>query len=215
MAVLLHHISQITRFPVIIFDLGGVIINLDFDLTRKGIEQLGQLTYNQVFEHPNKTRLFNQYETGSISTAEFRNQLRSIIHSTCSDAELDRVWNAMLLDIPPQRIELLYHLRQSHRLFLLSNTNQMHQHFFEAYLMAQYGKNVFTEVFEKVYYSHLLGLRKPNTDIFDAVISDAGINPADAVFIDDYLPNVEGAIQAGLNGYYLQPSESILDINRP
>ena len=121
-------------------------------------------------------------------------------------------WNALLLRFPPERIALLDGIRKKYRIFLYSNTNAIHhQRFMEIYREAFPGSEL-NDHFEKAYYSHILGHRKPDTTGFEIIIRENGLNPAETLFVDDAFMNMEGAIKAGLKGLYLPPGMTINDI---
>jgi putative hydrolase of the HAD superfamily len=120
-----------------------------------------------------------------------------------NDETIDRAWNSLLLDFPDDRKHFLYELAKKYRLFLLSNTNEIHIRCFENILKRDHGKNFLPEVFEKTYYSSRLGMRKPDTEIFDFVLKDNGLDPHETIFIDDTERHVKGGQVAGISSYWL------------
>jgi putative hydrolase of the HAD superfamily len=122
-------------------------------------------------------------------------------------------WNAMLLDFPKERIDLLAELRKKYNLYLFSNTNAIHLAAFQKTFAETFNGASLDGEFTKAWYSHLIKLRKPDVEAYEFVISDGGLNPAETVFIDDALVNVEGARKAGLHGIHLEPGKTILDID--
>jgi putative hydrolase of the HAD superfamily len=128
-----------------------------------------------------------------------------------ADEAVIDAWNALLLKFPPERIALLEDLKTRYRLFLFSNTNAIHlQKFSEIYRQSFPGK--LEDHFEKAYYSHEMGHRKPDLAGFSKIILENGLDPKQTLFVDDALMNVEGAIKAGLKGLYLPPGMFITDI---
>jgi putative hydrolase of the HAD superfamily len=120
-------------------------------------------------------------------------------------------WNVMLLDFPPERVELLKKLKSKYRIFLFSNTNHIHLQHFHQTFRQEFGSDL-DDLFEKAYYSHLIKLRKPDVVAYEYVINDSGINAAETLFIDDAGVNVEGAQKAGLQGFHLTGGKTILDL---
>ena len=110
----------------IIFDLGGVILNIDYNLTIEAIKNLGIPDFDHLFSQASQCNLFDRYETGNISSEEFRREINFLCGTTFGDIVIDTAWNTMLLDLPKQRLELLAKLNKTYRTFLLSNANNIH-----------------------------------------------------------------------------------------
>lgn len=190
----------------IIFDLGGVILDIDFTLTIQAFEHL-QIKSSDFFS-VNQPHFLTQLETGEISPEEFYDAVRDFSKKNISNNKIRDAWNALLLTTPKERIDAIKRLKNNFQIYLLSNTNQIHQDYFTEY----YRKNhqvLFEELFHKDYYSHQMGLRKPNLQIFDTVIKNHNLFPGETLFIDDSLANIEGAHNAGLKTWHLTPGESI------
>ncbi|MBS1665229.1 MAG: HAD-IA family hydrolase, partial [Bacteroidetes bacterium] len=120
-------------------------------------------------------------------------------------------WNALLLDFPAERIQLLKELRKSYRLFLFSNTNALHLAHLRQIYIDTFGGGALEDHFEKTYYSHTMGLRKPDTASYEYILKENQLNASETMFVDDAIINVEGAEQAGLRGLFLRPGVSLLD----
>jgi FMN phosphatase YigB (HAD superfamily) len=179
----------------ILFDLGGVLLNLDQNKTISAFENLG-IELEQVNLHAG---LFTDFETGKCNADFFIASLKQHLPTAVDSSTLVNAWNAMLLDFPAFRIELLKELQKDYQLFLFSNTNSIH---IEAVLNLtdeQFGKGVFESMFNGVYYSHEIGLRKPDVIAFEKVLELAKINAAETIFIDDSPTNISGAQAAGLH----------------
>lgn len=196
----------------IIFDLGGVILNIDYNLTSRAFNNLGLTDFDEKYSQAKQNHLFDNLETGKILPHEFRKELKTYFSQSVSDSELDNAWNAMLLDLPVERIELLKRLKLKYRLFLLSNTNAIHFRAYSVYLEQTFGANLFDEIFDKQYLSFQLGLRKPDKEIFELVINENNLVPAETLFIDDSIQHIEGSRNTGIRGYHLNSPETILDI---
>ena len=196
----------------IIFDFGGVICNIDISLTEKAFYDLGLKKFDKSYSVTDRDNFFGAFETGRITPQQFRDTLKEYIDKGVTDDEIDTVWNALLLDIPKQRIELLKQLRSTYRLFLLSNTNQIHYEHYLSDLQRIYGFRDFNDLFDNAYFSHQISLRKPFPEIFEFVINDADLTASETLFIDDSPEHVEGACKAGLHAYHLKPEEDITDL---
>jgi glucose-1-phosphatase len=199
-------------FPNIIFDLGGVLLNIDYHLTIKAFEQLGFKDFSSAYTQLAQSELFDRFERGEITPDEFRHGIRPSLRANVSDAEIDEAWNVMLLDLPTERLTLLRALGASKRIFLLSNTNAIHVSAFEQQVLAQHGINGLARLFEAAYYSCDVGMRKPEERIFRMVTDTNGLLPSETLFIDDSPQHVEGARKAGLHAYHLTGGETVLDI---
>lgn len=196
----------------IIFDLGGVILNIDYRLTSQAFKNLGLHNFDEKYSQAKQSHLFDRLETGAVAPDQFRQELKSYFSQTVSDTDLDTAWNAMLLDLPAQRIDLLKELSKKYRLFLLSNTNIIHYQAYSVYLKKTFGTMILGEIFEKQYLSFEIGMRKPNKDIFELVLNENKLLPSETLFIDDSIQHVEGASKTGIAAYHLQQNETIIDI---
>ena len=196
----------------IIFDLGGVIINLDNRRTEEAFTTLGVKNFRDYFGHGFAAAFFKDYEVGRISDQEFIQSIRRLAGlGQVSDQAIVDSWNALLLDFPPERIQLLEELRKTYRLFLFSNTNALHLSALRQIWSDNVGKGSLEDYFEKTYYSHLMGMRKPDPESFERIMKENDLNGQETLFVDDAIINVEGAEHAGLKGLFLRPGISLLD----
>jgi glucose-1-phosphatase len=201
------------KYKNIIFDFGGVIININYNLTTEAFKNLGLRDFNQVFSKAKQNQLFDLYEKGMITSHEFRTELKSAFNAKPSTEAINEAWNAMLLDLPGERLQLLQKLNASHRTFLLSNTNEMHIDSIHSNLKEHLGISNLSGYFEKIYFSYKIKMRKPDAEIFRLVLRENGLKGEETLFIDDSIQHIEGAKRAGLQTYWLDvEKESILDI---
>jgi FMN phosphatase YigB (HAD superfamily) len=195
----------------IIFDLGGVIINLDNQRTEDAFVALGAKNFREYFGHGFAASFFKEYEIGRINDRQFIDSVRQLIGLSTSDQAIIDSWNALLLDFPAERIQLLKELRKTYRLFLFSNTNALHLAALQQIWNASFGEGSLDQYFEKTYYSHLMGMRKPDQESFEFILKENELNGQETLFVDDAIVNVEGAEKAGLKGLFLRPGISLLD----
>lgn len=191
----------------IIFDLGVIIINIDTSLSVKAMKDLGFDNFEENYTLFKQANIFDRLEKGQIETDEFRNELRKYICREVSDQELDEAWGAMLLDFPKERIDLIEKLGTKYKIYLLSNTNEIHYNQYSNDFVNQY-RFEFNDLFEKAYYSFQMGTRKPEIDIFKKVISENKLNPEETLFIDDLLVNIESAQKVGLQTIWIDISKN-------
>jgi HAD superfamily hydrolase (TIGR01509 family) len=196
----------------IIFDLGGVIINLDIPLTVNAFSSLAKKYGNNTYSPQPEHQIFKDFETGNISSVEFRNVLRNVIHAEVKDEEIDDAWNAMLLDIPKSRLELLLQLKAKYKTFLFSNTNEIHYAGFNKILFDAHGEQSLDPYFHKAYYSHLVGRRKPNVDAFQFVLDENGLIAEHTLFLDDTQQHLEGAKRLGINTMLVTSENTVHNI---
>lgn len=196
----------------LIFDLGGVILDLSVDHTLASFAGLSGIPKEKVHELYYNTAGFLDYEKGAMDDASFRNFIRETYCISCSDEEIDRSWNAMLRGIPAVKLDLLMRLQKEFNVFLLSNTNAIHiQHINEVMLPQGDKKRVLDSYFHKAYYSHRMGKRKPDADIFEQVIEENRLVPEQTLFLDDYDVNVEGARSVGIKTVHVTSPNLILE----
>lgn len=203
-----------TKIKNIVFDLGQVILNVDEGLTSEAFKKLGVKGFDEIYSRIRRASLFGHFETGSITANEFRTELKKHLPNPANDRDVDDAWNAMLLDLPRERIHLLEQLKSKYRLFLLSNTNEIHLNAYSKILENSYGFKDLSHLFEKEYYSCKVGLRKPDNKIFRLVLSENGLIPGETLFIDDTKEHIETAKKLGIQTHLLKKGDSVLDIFR-
>ncbi len=180
----------------ILFDLGNVIIDLDFDRTISAFQKLGATNFSISLDLEKKVLL--DYETGKISTQTFLNHWTNELPKT-SESEIIEAWNALLLGIQPDTITLLKELRKQYNLIAFSNTNALHMTWVTAYFRKKYSiDNWQKTLFHNVYCSHEINTRKPESEGFELILRREGIDKEDVLFIDDHLPNVLAALKLGI-----------------
>ena len=182
----------------IIFDLGGVILNIDYQLPVKAFKKLGIENFNELFSQASQTNLFNDYETGKISSEEFLLEMKKYVKEGTNEDAIISAWNSILLDLPEERLFALEKAAENHRIFLLSNTNALHIDSFNQYLLSSLQLPSLEPFFETLYLSYEVGLRKPDSRIFEFVLQDAGLNPERTLFIDDSIQHIQAASELGI-----------------
>jgi putative hydrolase of the HAD superfamily len=196
----------------IIFDLGGVIIDIDPHLSFRALsdfyrgDQPGEklLTENVT--------LFLDFEKGLISSEDFRSGIRSLtLNNALSDQEIDDAWNKMLLNIPAERFAVLEKIRPDYQLFVLSNTNAIHVPAFNKIVEKSSGKADIGHFFDKVYFSHEMQLRKPEEQIYRQLLDENQLPPHKTLFIDDRLENIEAAASLGMQTFHVKEGRGIVD----
>ena len=199
-------------YDAIIFDLGGVILNLDYNRTIKAFEKLGMHDFESYYSQAQQNNLFDDYETGAISSNDFRAYFKTTLDQSLTNKKIDDAWNKMLLDLPEKRINLLLSIKEITPIYLFSNTNDIHLQCFRQIIADTHGnQHLLESIFTKTYYSHLLGHRKPNRSAFETVLKENSLNANNTLFIDDSEQHIFGAREAGIEAYHLV-NEDITDL---
>jgi glucose-1-phosphatase len=183
----------------IIFDLGGVIINLDIHKTLRDFATITGVEVEEVKDKYFNAPFFILYETGKISDAEFRDEIRNMSGRSLQDTEIDDAWNAMLLDLPAERLEWINAIRPNYNVVVLSNTNAMHIRKFLEIFKVQTPYHHPLDVFDHMYYSHEIHLRKPEKECFQYVLDHAGFKPEETLLLDDNADNIATAKSMNLH----------------
>ncbi len=199
------------NITAIIFDLGGVILNLNPQKTIDTFANITGLPPDLLIEYSNN-EVFKNYEKGAITSAEFRNGLKSLFNISVADELLEEAWNAMLLNLPLNRLEMIGNLRPKFKTFVLSNTNEIHiAEFNKIVHKATDGKKI-QDYFDIVYYSHKVGMRKPDAEIFEMVLNENNLEASATLFIDDTLEHIQSARKLGLHTWLLTNQDELFSV---
>jgi FMN phosphatase YigB (HAD superfamily) len=207
--LLLYFYSMIQGIRHIIFDLGGVLLNIDYKRTEDAFKKAGITDFDAMYSKLHQTTLFDDWETGRIGREEFIGALQASSSVPLTKEQIIKCWDAMLLDFPLRRLQLLQQLRLHYDIFLLSNTNEIHEEAFNKILMDERGIPNIGVFFDRVYFSHRVGLRKPMAEIFQLVLGESQLDAAHTLFIDDSLQHIEGAKKLGIQTIHLDKGMTI------
>ncbi len=193
------------QITTIIFDLGGVLLNIDYMLTQRAFEVLGLSAFEEVYTQHQQSGVFDQFEKGVIDAKAFTQSIRQQLPQ-CDETAITDAWNAMLLDFPDARMQLLKRLANDYTLVLFSNTNEIHYTAFN-HILDTSGLPRLQNVFDHTLFSHKIGIRKPEQAGFDMALKLAGCVPQQCLFIDDSIQHIEGARSMGIHTYHLQEGD--------
>ena len=185
----------------IVFDLGGVLVDLDFKAAINGLQEAGFANVKEQLMAFDRGGIFQKFEVGEITADEFRTAIRENSIVTLTDEEVDNLWNAMLLEIPREKLELILHLRGKYMVYLLSNTNSIHWDYVCKNAFNYRGFRV-NDYFEETFLSYEMHLAKPNKAIFEKVLHDANLLPEETLFIDDSEANCKAAEEVGIHAHH-------------
>ncbi len=196
----------------IIFDFGGVLFEINYEAPIKAFAALGFIDFSEVFTQAKQQPVIDQYESGKISDELFLQFLESRVSGATREQLLD-AWNSILLHIMPEQVEVVEKLKgKGYKTYLLSNTNAIHVAKFESLIAEKMNPENFRKAFDEIYYSNVIGLKKPHEEIFLKVCEWNSLNPAETLFIDDSIQHVLGAESAGLQAYHLKSGERLTDV---
>lgn len=197
------------RTTTIIFDLGGVIVDLAPERTLHAFSELAQKPVAEILKIYVRHAAFYAYETGKIGDEEFRDSVREIFKINSSDQEIDRCWNAMLLGIPPEKLTLLTRLKNHFTTLALSNTNAIHLSFINNRILKGDDLNTY---FHHAHYSHEIGMRKPEQDIYRYVLDAHQLTPEHTFFLDDNLDNINAANAVKIKTLLIDNPEKVIEL---
>ncbi|WPU91758.1 HAD family phosphatase [Mucilaginibacter sabulilitoris] len=194
----------------IIFDYGNVIFSLNFLKVQSAWKQLGINNADDFFGHKNQDEIFDKFDRGEVTADEFRAYIRQKTgNPALTNEQINTAWNSMLLGIEPGNHELLLSLKEKYRTFLLSNINAIHYDHIMNYLKSEFNFDGNNHLFEKTYYSHLTGKRKPEPEIFELVLKENNLNPSETLFIDDSPQHLAAAQKLGIQTYLMTTPDTI------
>jgi putative hydrolase of the HAD superfamily len=197
----------------IIFDYGNVIFLLDFQKLKEGWKSLSIDNPDAFFSHGVQDPIFDAFDRGLATPTEFRDFIRKKIGKfDLTDEEIDAAWNSLLLGVDKGTHEVLAELNKKYRTFLLSNINPIHYDYIMNYLQKEFGFEGNDHLFEKTYYSHLIGIRKPDAAVFEKVLKENGLKAGETVFIDDIKANLDAAKALGLQTLLMKAPDTIQEL---
>jgi len=188
----------------IIFDLGNVILNIDYQLTIDAFEALGVEDFGSHFSKQKQSNFMDDLETGLVGEYEFVDYAKPFCKEGTTAKEIIDAWNALLLDIPIRRLQILQQLQLDYDMFLLSNTNIIHEVAYNKIVKETCGYENLNYFFDKVYLSHRIGMRKPNAEAFEIILKEHNLKPKHTLFIDDSIQHIEAANKLGIQTIHIK-----------
>lgn len=194
----------------IIFDYGNVIFTINFKKVQQALSKLGIHNVEEFFGHGSQDAIFDEFDRGNITAAAFRQRIREVTgKSGLTDAQIDNAWNAILVGIADGNHELLLRIKERYRTFLLSNINDIHYKWIMNHLKEKYGFDNNDHLFEKAYYSHFTGMRKPEEALFKRVLEENNLKPEETLFIDDSPQHIAAAQQLGIQTFLMTAPDTL------
>lgn len=197
-----------TFISTLIFDFGGVLIDLDRDASVEAFRKLGLDTADKLLSNYVQSGIFRQLENGSLSASDFRDEVRKLTSPTVTDKQINEALYAFLLYIPVEKLELLLTLRHKFRVIMLSNTNPIHFPWCVEHKFGYNGRQI-TDFFDKCYLSYEMKCSKPDTEIFYKLLEAEGVAPETCLFFDDGEQNIKTAQALRFKTVLVQPNEDL------
>lgn len=196
----------------IIFDLGGVILNINYKLSSLEFEKIGLNNFDNIYSKQQQQNIFNSFEKGEITSKEFIEYIKKQANVLITDKQIINSWNAMLLELPKYRFDFINKINKKYNIYLLSNTNSIHIAGFKKIIDKNIGYNNFVNSFKKIYLSSEIGIRKPDEECFKFVLNENKLLANETLFIDDSIQHINGANQVGLITHHLLNGEDITTV---
>jgi putative hydrolase of the HAD superfamily len=200
------------NIKTIIFDFGGVIIDIDPQITIQKLQELGFTDTGKFQSKEFIDDIVRKFERGIFTPEVFRKRLRAFLNMEITDQQIDDAWNALIYDIPAERIEVLEQVKKNYKMFLLSNSNELHYDIYVRDLQLRFGYREFDELFDKAYFSFDTHLSKPDPEAFEFILYQHELDPAETLFIDDNEDNIKAARSLGIKTYQLNKPERVRDL---
>lgn len=201
----MKHFSNIST---LIFDFGGVLIDLDMNQSILNFKKLGVENVENYLSNFGQSGFFMQLEKGKISADEFRSEIRKMTTNIITDKEIDDAWNTFLVRIPSEKLDIVYELRKKYRVIMLSNTNAIHFPYAEQTFFSYKNRSI-DEYFDKCYRSYDMKMAKPDAEIFEAILSQEQVAANRCLLLDDGPKNIEHAQKLGIQTYFVDPKEDL------
>ena len=192
----------------IIFDMGGVLVDLDIEDCKKAFkERLGYYDIDEIIDACHQKGIYGDLEEGILSADDFRSIVLAGSRPDAVAEDVDEAMSHILVGIEPYKAEMLKRLSEKYELYMLSNNNPICVH---------YSRKMFEDagiplenIFRKCYFSYEMKALKPSETFYRNVVSDIGLPAEQMLFIDDSMKNVEGSVAAGLPAVFYQPGTDL------
>lgn len=195
----------------IIFDLGNVLIDIDYQRSLSLIKAELPSTLQDRVDGCYAAEFHKAYERGELDSPAFRVAFRDYFEQSWSDTKVDFLWNSLLGSLPAYRLELVRKLKANYQVGILSNTNAIHIEAVHDLLKKEHGMDNFDGLFDWVFYSHEMGLAKPYQEIYQQLLLELGTTADRVLFFDDLLANVQGAAAVGIQAVQVKGPATLLD----
>jgi len=205
---ILSQMKEFSNISTLIFDFGGVLINLDLNQCILNLKKLGLVEVEKYLSNFGQKDFFLQFEKGQIGTEKFREEIRKLTPKTLTDSEIDAAWCSFLCNIPVEKLEMLLELKKKYRIIMLSNSNPLHIEVSAAGEFEKAGTKI-TDYFDKCYFSYQMKMAKPDPEIFTTLLASEKVEAIKCLFLDDGPKNIEQADKLGFQTYLVSANEDL------
>ena len=193
----------------IIFDLGGVVLDIEPNEIKNQLYKIDFQDFEKL-ESVEFSSLTKQFELGIITAESFRKKAKIALGlEKIKDSTLDDIWNSMLFDIPRERIEALEEIKRHYKIYLMSNSNEIHYDMYVRDLQLRVGYREFDSLFDKSFFSFDLHMAKPDPNIILYALDHYNMKPEETLFFDDTIENINLAKSLGLKTYLIKKGELV------
>lgn len=203
--------DQLQGIDAVIFDFGNVLIDLDYPKVIRKFSEVAKKNQEEIEELVVTAPVLQKFEMGMIGPDEFRASINSLLGTRMGERQFESIWNSMLKSITKERMDKVLKIGQKYDTYILSNTNMIHEIAYEEMIMEATGRYSLRDFVKEVYYSHEIGMRKPNLNCYKFVVDDIGLYASRMLFLDDRLDNVEGAQRAGMKAIQIFDADTQLN----
>ena len=193
----------------LIFDLGNVLYDIDFKKMHAAFVSIGIEGIDKYFTLNKSHKLFLDLEMGFVNEQKFYEGVRALVNLPLTNEQIKFAWNAILVGFRKNSIDWVKQNNSQYTTFLYSNTNQIHQDHFIAEFESKVATYPFVSLFKTPYYSHEMGMRKPDPASFTYIVEKEGLVAAETLFIDDNEPNIIAAASVGLQVLHLKEGMTV------
>lgn len=205
--------KAIQQYKLLLFDIGNVVIDIDYQHTLTAFNQLSGKDLSGIVTLQQQTAIFDEYERGEITTDNFLAYLKERLQNNAINIEqIIAAWNALLVNFPQERFALLSKLKKQCTIAALSNINELHLNYIDNTIKEKFGTPALSHYFDYAFYSHEMGMRKPEPRIYKAVLAHYAILPEEVLLMDDKKENLEAAAALGIDTILITPKNQIIDI---
>ncbi len=203
--------QELSHIKNIVFDIGNVLVDIDYQVTIGEFQKLAEVDFSQIVSYTKQEQIFDRFERGEISVEAFLKDIKKYLKPEVDDDAIIRAWNSILIHYPTEKFELLEQLKRQYKIYALSNINAIHATSLDVAAQKLFGKESFRDFFHHAFYSHEMGARKPEQKIYEQLLRQATLNPAETLFIDDKEENTSAAAEFGIHIIHLNEREKLLE----
>jgi len=196
----------------LVFDIGNVIVDIDFDVIVAEFQKLAGIQFGDVLSYSTQHPIFDAFDRGTVMAQQFRDEIRKFLKPGVTDEEINRAWNSILVHYPDHKFQLLLDLKPRYKTFALSNINEIHVATINGVAQKKFKQGNFEDFFHKAYYSNEVGHRKPDAEIYHHLLEKEGLVPAETFFVDDKEENVDAARRLGIQAFQLKDRDKLHDL---